>query len=63
MVNINNLIKEASEQMTYLKLLESLLIDKGLASEEEIKDLQEQVKESYQSRWKFTLVKDVEELN
>lgn len=64
LTNASNLIKQASEQITYAKLLESLLIEKNLVSVEEINNIQERVgNESYKNNWKFTLVRDVEELN
>lgn len=62
LVEQNNLILKLSEQIEYNKLLEKILIEKKVLSEEDVIKINNEAKEKYKnSVWKFTLVEDVEE--
>lgn len=62
LVEQNNLIVKLSEQIEYNKLLEKILIEKNVLSEEDVKKINNEAKGNYKNNvWQFTLVEDVEE--
>ena len=58
---IVNMEKESAKQITYISTLESMLISKGIVTEEEVVSLKETVEKEYVKEYRrFTIVDDAE---